>query len=55
MIDRADQLGHIDPEHYLWCASHKLDATRPAEVDTLRESISGLLLLGFCAHHALLG
>src|SRR5215203_3721338 len=21
MIERADQLGHADPEHYLWCAS----------------------------------
>ena len=33
MIERADQLGHVDPEHYLWCASqhHKLDPTKPAE------------------------
>ena len=33
MIERADQLGHADPEHYLWCASqhHKLDPTKPAE------------------------
>jgi len=32
MIERADQLGHADPEHYLWCASqhHKLDPTKPA-------------------------
>ena len=29
---RADELGHTDPEHYLWCASqhHKLDPTKPA-------------------------
>ena len=33
MIERADQLGQDDPEHYLWCASqhHKLDPTKPAE------------------------
>jgi integrase len=33
MIERADQLGHVDPEHYLWCASqhHQLDPTKPAE------------------------
>ena len=32
MIERADQLGHTEPEHYLWCASqhHKLDPTKPA-------------------------
>jgi integrase len=33
MIERADELGHVDPEHYLWCASqhHRLDPTKPAE------------------------
>jgi integrase len=33
MIERADQLGHVDPDHYLWCASqhHKLDPEKPAE------------------------
>ncbi len=32
MIERADKLGHTDPEHYLWCASqhHKMDPTQPA-------------------------
>lgn len=32
MIERADQLGHTEPEHYLWCASqhHNVDPTRPA-------------------------
>jgi integrase len=32
MIERANRLGHMDPEHYLWCASqhHKFDATKPA-------------------------
>ena len=32
MVKRADQLGHTEPEHYLWCASqhHKLDPTKPA-------------------------
>ena len=32
MVKRADELGHTDPEHYLWCASqhHKLDPTKPA-------------------------
>ena len=32
MIERADTLGHADPEHYLWCASqhHKLDPTQPS-------------------------
>ncbi|HEY7443163.1 MAG TPA: tyrosine-type recombinase/integrase [Vicinamibacterales bacterium] len=33
MIERADKLGHVDSEHYLWCASqhHQLDPTKPAE------------------------
>ena len=32
MLKRADDLGHTDPEHYVWCASqhHKLDPTKPA-------------------------
>jgi integrase len=31
MIARADELGHKDPEHYLWCANqhHKFDPTQP--------------------------
>jgi integrase len=31
MIDRADEFGHKDPEHYLWCANqhHKFDPTQP--------------------------
>ena len=33
MLKRADELGHTDPTHYLWCASqhHKLDPTKPAQ------------------------
>ena len=32
MLKRADDLGHTDPTHYLWCASqhHKFDPTKPA-------------------------
>jgi integrase len=32
MLKRADDLGHTDPEHYVWCASqhHKYDPTKPA-------------------------
>jgi integrase len=32
MIERADELGHTKPEHYLWCGSqhHKIDPTVPA-------------------------
>jgi integrase len=32
MLRRADELGHTDPEHYLWCANqhHKFDPTKPA-------------------------
>jgi len=32
MIARADQLGHTDQSHYLWCANqhHKFDPTQPA-------------------------
>ena len=30
MLKRADELGHTDPEHYLWCASQHLKY-RPAE------------------------
>jgi integrase len=32
MLKRADDLGHTDPAHYLWCASqhHKFDPKRPA-------------------------
>ncbi len=31
MLQRADELGHTEPEHYLWCANqhHKLDPTKP--------------------------
>jgi hypothetical protein len=31
MLKRADELGHTDPGHYLWCASqhHHYDATKP--------------------------
>lgn len=31
MIERADELGHKNPEHYLWCANqyHKFDPTKP--------------------------
>lgn len=31
MADRADELGHSKPEHYLWCANqhHKLNPTMP--------------------------
>src|SRR3954467_10071029 len=33
MLRRADTLGHVDPDHYVWCASqhHKFDPTKPAE------------------------
>ena len=32
MLKRADDLGHTDPTHYLWCATqhHKIDPTKPA-------------------------
>jgi integrase len=32
MIERADELGHGKPEHYLWCGTqhHKIDPTKPA-------------------------
>jgi integrase len=32
MLERADKLGHTDPEHYLWCSSQhlKFDPTKPA-------------------------
>jgi integrase len=32
MVTRADKLGFVEPQHYLWCASqhHKLDPTKPA-------------------------
>jgi len=32
MLKRADDLGHTDPTHYLWCASqhHQVDPTKPA-------------------------
>jgi integrase len=32
MIARADQLGHTNPDHYLWCANqhHSFDPTKPA-------------------------
>jgi hypothetical protein len=32
MLKRADALGHMDPSHYLRCASqhHKFDPTKPA-------------------------
>ena len=32
MLKRADDLGHTDPEHYVWCASqhHKYDPWKPA-------------------------
>jgi integrase len=32
MLKRADDLGHTDPKHYLWCATqhHKIDPTKPA-------------------------
>ena len=31
MIERADELGHKDPDHYLWCANqhHTFDPTKP--------------------------
>ncbi len=31
MVRRADLLGHVAPEHYLWCANqhHKFDPTKP--------------------------
>jgi integrase len=31
MIERADELGHKDPGHYLWCANqhHTFDPTKP--------------------------
>lgn len=33
MMERADELGHTKPEHYLWCGSqhHKIDPTKPAD------------------------
>ena len=33
MLKRADELGHTDAEHYLWCASqhHHYDPTKPAK------------------------
>jgi integrase len=32
MLTRADRLGHVEPDHYLWCASqhHKFEPTMPA-------------------------
>lgn len=32
MLKRADELGHTEPNHYLWCASqhHQFDPTKPA-------------------------
>ena len=32
MLTRADTLGHMHPEHYLWCACqhHRFDPTKPA-------------------------
>jgi integrase len=32
MLERADELGHTKPEHYLWCGTqhHKIDPTVPA-------------------------
>jgi len=33
MLKRADELGHTDQEHYLWCESqhHHYDPTKPAK------------------------
>jgi integrase len=33
MLKRSDELGHMDPEHYLWCASqhHHYDPNKPAK------------------------
>jgi integrase len=33
MLKRAHELGHTDPEHYLWCASqhHHYDPAKPAK------------------------
>lgn len=33
MLQRADELGHTDPEHYLWCASqhHHYDPDQAGE------------------------
>jgi len=33
MLKRADELGHTDAEHYLWCANqhHKYDPTKPGK------------------------
>ena len=33
MLKRADELGHTEAEHYLWCASQHLhhDPTKPAK------------------------
>jgi integrase len=33
MLKRADELGHTNPEHYLWCASqhHHYDPSKPAK------------------------
>jgi hypothetical protein len=33
MLKRADELGHTEAEHYLWCASqhHHHDPTKPAK------------------------
>ena len=33
MLNRADELGHTEPVHYIWCASqhHHYDPHKPAE------------------------
>src|SRR3954467_1729723 len=44
MLKRADDLGHTDPNHYLWCANqhHKFDPTKPArQWDTAWRALRG--------------
>ena len=54
MLKRADDLGHTDPNHYLWCANqhHKFDPTKPAlKWDTAWRALRGAAgLPGFRFH-----
>ena len=54
MIERANELGHGNPEHYLWCVSqhHKFDPTQPGRKwDTARRALRDAAgLRGFRFH-----
>jgi integrase len=54
MLKRADELGHTEAEHYLWCASqhHHHDPTKPAKqwVGAWRSLRSAVGLPGFRFH-----